>query len=103
MTLLEAVFKLPADTLLYIGSASAFVWIVDRVEFNYIVPGYWKMREVKAVYPRITGGHVIIVEGDEAGKSWIRKEFNENYEEYKKRGNDNFLFTTSYRRMRCNG
>lgn len=103
MTLLEAVFKLPADTLLCIGSASGFVWVIDRVEFNYIVPSYWKMREVKSIYSRITGGHVIVVEGDEAGKSWTREEFNENYEEFKKSGNSNFLYTTSSRRVRCNG
>lgn len=94
MTLLEAIGKVPPGTMYHIGSKSSFVFVVNRQEFNTLVPTEWKLRNVIEYYPRLQGGWAFVVTGCESGHSWNRDEFLERLEKFYDKGNDYSVFHT---------
>lgn len=101
MILDEVAKRLPKDEMLYIGAKSGYVFIVTQAEYEGIVPDEWKNRKVLRHYPREAVGVSIIVEGEECGKSWFRKEWEKAYETFIKCHDYNIFYHFYGRRKRC--
>lgn len=100
MTLQEVWKVIPPEEYAYVGEASGFFFIGNKAEFFEVIPAEYLIKEVVEIYPRLSGGYGVVVEGSKVGRLWSREEWKGWYKQYAHEGCNFDIFFAGIGRRR---